>query len=859
MLSIVLQIFGFLFIALRLRTVTRKSYSILEYLVGIVGTSAIILFSFKLSGYSIAWHSMLFFIAIIVIPVLVSFENLRKYKSTFLVLFSLLVALYFNSFLYRQLEKRNTETQKLLATNLASERDPAAEIFISEFELEIRKDTVITDFLIPPYDVFEEYLNRNYFGGFWRDFDVQVTVCGYEDSIIVQPEERLYDCNSFFTSKQKMSGSIIPGTNFYFIDELDGHISYLGIMQFQGTLDGDSLSVYIDIKSKPIPEGQGYPELLLDESVSGKTRLNGFCYAKYHKNQLVDRSGRYQYELSLIIEKDQEQEFSFFTKNNYVHCGYSAAPDNYIIVSTRLLSFSDRLESFPYLFLIIYLIGLLFMGVNTRALQLRRTQWDFRKRIQFSLVSLLLGALLIVGGGVITYNYIQFKNNIKNGLNEKMRSVSAELGMIMDDEIELNNDWVNSLDYELIQLSDIYWVDINLFTTTGELFATSRYDIYNRGLTSQRMNPYAFNAMSVEGDLHYLHYENLGSMTFYSAYVPVYNSANKLLGFLNIPYITKQSELGEEISGYIVVFLNLYILLSFISVIIAVFISNGLTAPLRIVEEGLRGIQFGESNAKIEYYSDDEIGRLVNEYNKKVDELRESAKLLARSERESAWREMARQVAHEIKNPLTPMRLSIQYLQRLKDKETEHFDIYFKEVTGTLIEQVETLSSIASAFSDFATMPKTKNEKIDLCERIKEVVTLFETTDNVKIEFKNATANPVYVKADKDQIKRAFINIIKNSIQSIPSEYEGEIIIGLKLSPNSVLISFKDNGTGIDDELKDKLFEPNFTTKTSGMGLGLAITKNIVETSGGKICFDTIPGNGTVFYVELPIYKDYID
>ena len=266
-------------------------------------------------------------------------------------------------------------------------------------------------------------------------------------------------------------------------------------------------------------------------------------------------------------------------------------------------------------------------------------------------------------------------------------------------------------------------------------------------------------------------------MTFYSSYVPVFNNNNQLLGYLNIPYLSKQNELMQQISGFIVAFLNIYIFLTLISVMVAVFISSRITAPLRTIEENLRGIQLGKANAKITYRANDEIGRLVKEYNLKVDELAESAELLARSERESAWREMARQIAHEIKNPLTPMKLSIQYLQRARQQEKENFDEYFNKVTRTLIDQIETLSAIASAFSNFARMPKAHYEKLDLCDRLQEVANLFDNNPHVSVQFQLLAMSPVFVLADKEQLGRAFINLVKNGMQAIPKNRKGSIEI----------------------------------------------------------------------------------
>jgi len=246
---------------------------------------------------------------------------------------------------------------------------------------------------------------------------------------------------------------------------------------------------------------------------------------------------------------------------------------------------------------------------------------------------------------------------------------------------------------------------------------------------------------------------------------------------------------------------------------------------------------------------------LVNEYNHKVEELAESAELLARSERESAWREMAKQVAHEIKNPLTPMKLNIQYLQRAKEEGSENYDDFFKRVTKNLIEQIDTLSAIATEFSNFAQIPRAKNEVFNLLEVIQNTCSLFVSNQNIEIKLMLRKYSEILISADKEQVSRAFINLIKNGIQSIPPERIGYVQVLVDASDGFVTISISDSGTGISSEARQHLFEPNFTTKTSGMGLGLSIVRNIILTAGGSIDYETIEGIGTTFFVKLPTIK----
>ncbi len=291
-----------------------------------------------------------------------------------------------------------------------------------------------------------------------------------------------------------------------------------------------------------------------------------------------------------------------------------------------------------------------------------------------------------------------------------------------------------------------------------------------------------------------------------------------------------------------------------VSLFTGLIVTAYITKPLRIVQQQLAKISFAKKNEPILWQTNDEIGQLVNEYNQMLLKLEESAGLLAKSERESAWREMAKQVAHEIKNPLTPMKLNLQYLQRIVGEEGIDFKEKFKGVSSSIIEQIDTLAHIAGEFSNFAQMPKVVLQTVNLNEVIESSMQLFKNEEHIQIAF-NAYANPVLVIADKEQCLRVFNNLIKNAVQAIPESKKGLIEISLSEAFGSILVSIKDNGTGIADNMKEKIFVPNFTTKTTGTGLGLAMVKNIVNSFNGEIWFESSENEGTTFYLKFEKYK----
>jgi nitrogen fixation/metabolism regulation signal transduction histidine kinase len=339
-------------------------------------------------------------------------------------------------------------------------------------------------------------------------------------------------------------------------------------------------------------------------------------------------------------------------------------------------------------------------------------------------------------------------------------------------------------------------------------------------------------------------------LNYLSTYAPIRNQQGEAVAYIGIPYFERNKEIDSEVSTFLVALMNVYVFILICAALLAYFVSNSITRPLTIISEKLRILNLNKKNEPIEWQSKDEIGVLVGEYNKMINELEQSARKLAKGERESAWREMAKQIAHEIKNPLTPMKLSIQYLQRAIDEGNSNIEQLARKVAVTLNEQIENLSSIATAFASFAKMPKAQNEFLQINDLLKSVADLFNKEEDATVLF-NTEVNFATVYADKNQLISVFNNLVKNGIQSVPEGRKAFVEVLLVQDDGWFVISVKDNGVGIAEELKDKVFVPNFTTKSSGTGLGLAITKQIVDGAGGTIWFEPNEVEGTTFFVRL--------
>jgi signal transduction histidine kinase len=471
------------------------------------------------------------------------------------------------------------------------------------------------------------------------------------------------------------------------------------------------------------------------------------------------------------------------------------------------------------------------------------------------MVGILFLTFVLICSGTIYFVFQQYRVEHNDNLRNTMRSVYIELIHKLEFEEDLENwssDSYYNLDGLLRKFSNVFYTDINLYTREGYLLATSRAEIFDRQLLSYRMNRLVYENLAQGNASEYIHNEHIGKMQYISAYVPLMNSDNELLAYLNLPYFTQSGAMARDVTNLVVAIINVYVILMLLILLISVFLADRITQPLRMIQNRIAQVSLSQKNEMIHYERSDEIRGLVEEYNYMVQELERSAGLLAQSERESAWREMAKQIAHEIKNPLTPMKLNVQHLQRTFE-EGKNDPEMVNRISATLIEQIESLSAIAREFSDFAKMPQARNAIINLVPKLNSLQQLFETTDRAKIQIDMGTHKKVLVEADKEQLMRVFINLVKNGIQSIPEGREGVIRIALETDKQGMVkVSISDNGKGIPEEIRDKLFQPNFTTKSGGMGMGLAITYNIIRSLGGRIWYDTVLHQGTTFHVELP-------
>lgn len=666
-------------------------------------------------------------------------------------------------------------------------------------------------------------------------------------------EEHCFTFFEFMAADESLSPL---GNGFYFMANQGGKSSFFGSFFFPGEFEGQSNGLFIRLDSKLIYQQLGYPELLLDNELFRPTVLDEYSHAKYQMGKLITQSGDFKYSLSDQVFKSSRDEFYTINNAGYNHLIYRMADNSKIVVSQKQVTPINLLISFSYLFVFLFIVS------NLLYLLASLPYFDYKQppllkyKIQLWMISFLFVSLILIGAGIIYFSINQYRANQYLNLSEKIQSVYIELDHKLGLEPELSKDWSSeqyaSLDELLIKFSNVFYSDINLYDAEGNLLATSRPEVFTNGLSGYKIDYTAYRELVIRKQAEFVHEERIGDQTFLSAYLPFTNQNKQLLAYLNLPYFTKQNTITREISNLVVGIVNFSMVLILISIILAVIISNQITNPLGLIQKKIGEVKLGKKNEPIYYKGRDEIGSLISEYNRMIDELAESAGALAKSERESAWREMARQIAHEIKNPLTPMKLSIQHLQRSWNDKSPDWGSKLEKISQTLIEQIDHLSSIASAFSNFAEMPGTDNTRVDIISIIRNTISLFSNNEKISFILELNNNEYAFIYADESQFVRVFNNLVKNAIQSIPEDSEGVIRIDLNIVDEVVIVRIEDNGQGVPDELEDKLFQPNFTTKSSGMGLGLAIVKKIIEDAKGSIRYETTLGEGTTFIIELP-------
>jgi len=593
-----------------------------------------------------------------------------------------------------------------------------------------------------------------------------------------------------------------------------------------------------------------------------------YSYAIYSKSDnkrtLVGYSSKYPFAISLTPNQVPLQETEKKTNEDYDELWYRDSNEKVVILARKKESLITAITLFSYIFCsFLFLVTLmqtlsLLLNLSLGKTQMKNAfQMNIRSQVHSTIIFISLISFLIIGAATISFFIARYNRNNEDKLSRAMKVMVNETQkkipeVMLKDTVRFSGGADNELKRLVADVADIQNVNVNVYDLGGNLLVSSQGNIYDNGVLSNKMHPEAYYHLVKRLEIERVQKENISDLSYLSIYAPVRDEHNNVYAYLNIPYFLSQFDLNQEISNFLVAIINLNAFIFLIAGVIALFITNRITRSFSIIGEKMREVNLGQMNQEIEWNRNDEIGELVKEYNKMVTKLGESAAILAKSEREGAWREMARQVAHEIKNPLTPMKLSIQYLQKAILNNSPNVKEMTSNVANTLVEQIDHLSKIAFDFSQFANIGTTKIELFDLHEVLRSLKELYHMERQVEINWETSSEKAMLL-ADKTQMNRLFTNLFQNAVEGCNGQAQCMIKVSETLEEGTITVSVKDNGQGIPPDIQSKIFTPNFTTKSSGTGLGLAMCKGIVEQAHGEIWFETTAGEGTVFHVKLPL------
>ena len=760
----------------------------------------------------------------------------------------LLLAAICSMILIRYGREREREERKVLAEKLINREDPVVELLFLELAPRLRGDRNVYRILTTgrPCSTsdLDEVVRQRFFTGYWERYDIRLFAFGTSGQLLCStdpdPPRSFQTERSIFTDPR--AAADMPDL---LMEDLPGqgtfYHSRVAIMPVD-TLP--PAQVVIELYPRTVSGSFGFPDLLIAGDDPLGDRLQRYSFARYEHGRLAEFSGRISYPMQL----DSTLSNGWNERDGHEHFVANATTETHLVLSLPLPKPLDIITTFSYLFTFFSLIALL-TAIIIHAFQ-GRYQVGLRTKVRAALLLFAAISLLVLGIGARHLLDRQFSERADRTLLEKARSVHNELQQKLDGLKRVAEERSPYLDHLLGRASNVFFTDITIYDMAGKAIASSRPQMFTSGLLGPRMDPVAFTEVALKKKSSFIHEESVGSASFRSAYLPLRDRRGNVLAYLSLPSFADQRQQEEERSDVLIAVVNLFVLLFALSVLVALVISNWTLRPLQLLERGLRRVAL-RGNEPIAYFGEDEVGQLVQVYNRKVEELQRSAEQLARSERESAWRDMARQVAHEIKNPLTPMKLGIQQFQRSWDPSAPDAREKLGRFAGAMVEQIDSLNNVATAFSQFAQMPEARPERIEINSIVRAAVEVFTRDPSHEIEL-HAGAE-LWVIADREQLLRVFNNLLKNAIQSIPERRHGHITITISDVGSMAMVAIQDNGSGIEAADRDRIFTPSFTTKSSGMGLGLAMVKRIIEGSGGQVSFETEVGRGTTFFISLPL------
>jgi two-component system nitrogen regulation sensor histidine kinase NtrY len=767
---------------------------------------------------------------------------------------------------------KEKDLRKLFAIKQEQQDEGLVQYGFIEIAESLMKDTMVMNFLqvgnLEQRDRTSKYILYHYLSDYSEQYVTNIYYYDRARNPIYQVDTA--DKMLMNIADSTTGGKFISGTVNVLNVRESNHIywSLCPVIKEQDTLG----YVGVDIAVNKSPEVTNQRSFLEKKNnPTDQQYYDNYSFAVYRNNVLWMQGGEDIFPY-LNTDRLPEKEFTFkgeaLTSSTLV---VRASANELIKVVYRRNLLTNIISLFSYvlgvllvLTAILFLIRQLMFYPGKLKLLLDISNFTIRAKINLTILVTVFVSLLVVG--IITLSFLnnKYKENQRRNLQSILFFYTQNILKFSEEQHYDFNALApgffsaySDLSYKLNALAEEQGADINLFNQDGKLIATSQLQLFKKGLISQHMKREVFKSLQ-RGDQSELMIEDkIGDLQYQSVYTPIRGKDDNILAYVNLPYYASGPERNNEISNVLVALINVYTIVFFLSGICAIIISNSIIRSFRLLIDQFRNIRL-RHNEYIEWPYKDEIGILVKEYNAMMHKVEAMAARLASTEREAAWREIAKQVAHEIKNPLTPMKLNIQYLQQAISNGRPDIDKLASKVSVTLIEQIENLNLIATEFSNFAKMPEANPEVLNLGQSLQSLINLFPKDEKLNVTLEPGDAG-LRIFMDKSHFLRIFTNLVQNAIQAIDDTRDGKVTVSYEQKENNVVIKIQDNGSGIADNMQEKLFLPYFTTKSSGTGLGLPMTKNMVEHSNGTIWFETVEKEGSIFYVQLPLHRDHID
>ncbi|MGI4874933.1 MAG: ATP-binding protein [Janthinobacterium lividum] len=774
--------------------------------------------------------------------------------------------------LYEQFGHQLLLDKQRLASNLLVDNDLQGEFLLGQRLRLLAADPVVAQQLttgLPRLDALRRRIARQYLRDYFDKyeesidfFDAQGQPVGSNEADTLTFSQAREQLSRTATATDQTGVYLLKAANSFNSRRYAAVVSVLAPPRAGIGPPAPAGTILLTLSLKKLSSYSVLPELLVDQKFFQPGRATDLSYSGYARGRLAYNEGDFDYanELPVSVLRDPRLYTAGLVVSGFHHLGVRGEGGRVVIVTSTTYSPADWLANFSFQLVLNVLAWVLAAGAY---LLLRREQW--RVKLNFSTrIQLLLNAGVLVPLVVVS---VVIAGQVTSGYRRDLRRTYERRGRIALESLLRRRDLLadttahpalTALARNVAALTE---TDLNLYNAQGELLVSSQPLIFEEGLLGPLLNPQAVADLRERGVARTLLTERAGTLSFQALYLPVREagaSAGPVLGYVGIPFFDSQKELDDKLTELFTTSLIIFTLMFGVFLALALVAARQLTAPLQLLAQRLTRTTLTGENELLDYHSaDDEIGLLVREYNSMLQKLEASKRELATQEKQAAWREMARQVAHEIKNPLTPMKLSLQYLQKAIAERRPNAEELIGRISQTLITQIDVLSDIATSFSTFTNLPTMRPERLDVVAVLRHCTDLFCQNDGDEAGRLHLHLPPdgtYTVFADESLLVRTFNNLLLNALQAVPVGRSPQQRVSIQANgADKVLISLADNGSGIAEEAQDKVFRPNFTTKATGSGIGLAVAKRGIESAGGRIWFETVVGEGTTFFIELPL------